>query len=72
MEKTTRRAGFMISTTTGPLMPVILLIFAPQNKRDKAGQYLARLPVINYEAGLKSDSMNSRPHHHVARAPYLL
>ncbi|EEN0867977.1 ferric-rhodotorulic acid/ferric-coprogen receptor FhuE [Salmonella enterica] len=35
-------------------------IFQPQNKRDKAGQYLAPITGNNYEAGLKSDWMNSR------------
>lgn len=34
-------------------------IFQPQNKRD-AGQYLAPIAGNNYEAGLKSDWMNSR------------
>ncbi|SUH38091.1 ferric-rhodotorulic acid outer membrane transporter [Salmonella enterica subsp. enterica] len=34
-------------------------IFQPQNKRDKAGQYLAPITGNNYEAGLKSDWMNS-------------
>ncbi|EAR7989957.1 ferric-rhodotorulic acid/ferric-coprogen receptor FhuE [Salmonella enterica] len=35
-------------------------IFQPQNKRDKAGQYLAPITGNNYEVGLKSDWMNSR------------
>ncbi|HCC0886727.1 TPA: ferric-rhodotorulic acid/ferric-coprogen receptor FhuE [Salmonella enterica] len=35
-------------------------IFQPQNKLDSSGQYLAPITGNNYEAGLKSDWMNSR------------
>lgn len=49
----------MISTTTGAYASYTS-IFQPQNKCDKAGQYLAPITGNNYEAGLKSDWMNSR------------
>ncbi|MGL4430615.1 MAG: TonB-dependent receptor domain-containing protein, partial [Silvania sp.] len=35
-------------------------IFQPQNYRDSSGKYLSPITGNNYEAGLKSDWMNSR------------
>lgn len=40
-------------------MPIIPPIFQPQNKLDKAGQYLALITGNNYEVGLTSDWINS-------------